>query len=249
MQKKIVLGILGLIGVVIFGLAYLLYTSSADYSENTQVSTPKVGKFENKNEIIRRSNDGQPSSETPETKAFAENNGSTATSESVKENNKTENLENTQEPIKQGEKQVLIKPIGEMTENELVDQLLPQNEPAYLIEIVNRIGALKKISALTIDQLLAFIGKKNADVDAYIVKALSINAVESEKVLLDLIVILRTNKNQVVRRCAADAIGEFKSAITKIKDLENLQSTEIDERVKLKLSKSIQKINLNEKRK
>lgn len=138
---------------------------------------------------------------------------------------------------------VPVKPVSDMTEEELTDQLKITNEPELLIEAVNRLGAISKISDKSIDQLKGFIGKKNTDVDAYLIKALSKKATNRDDVLSDFILILKTSTNKVIRRCAADAIGEFKNAKQKLTELNSILEIETDERVKLKLNQTIRSIN------
>lgn len=138
---------------------------------------------------------------------------------------------------------VPVKPISEMTEEELTEQLQIKNEPELLIEAVNRLSLINKISDKSIDQLKGFIGKKNADVDAYLIKALSKKATNRDDVLSDFILLLKTSNNKVIKRCAADAIGEFKNSKQKLTELNSILENETDERVKLKLNQTIRSIN------
>lgn len=241
MQKNIVLILVVLMVVVAFFFAYLFYVSSIDIKEVQENDTKTVSKVEKERKTIDQNNSNKL------TKESTNNTAMKVGDVTVEESDET--VEITQKIIKKDELPKIKKPINEMQENELVDLLKPDNEPAYLIEVVNRLGTFKKISNPTIDYMLAFIGKKNTDVDAYIIKSLSIIGVDNEKVLLDLITMLKTNSNQVVRRCAADAIGEFKLAIPKIGELEALANIEADERVKQKLIKTIEKLKIIENRK
>lgn len=238
MKNNYVILIMLFISLSVFGLVYFVLNSSQSTEE---IKEPEIENKAHKQSPI----------DSKDIKSVETNSNDSVVANQINTNQTKE------EPIKQQNAKdsspsivkeitpkivTTTKPFRDMTEEELSQQLQIDNAPELLIEAVNGLSALNKISDKSIDQLKGFIGKKNDDVDAYIIKALSKKATERDDVLKDMLTILKTSSNKVTKRCAADAIGEFGNAKSYIAEIESAFNLEGDERIKLKLKSAIDRI-------